>query len=548
MNIKEWPTFWFFHSKVFPYICLLMVVFVIYSNVYSNAFLFDDDLIIVHNDWLRHGSTLPRLLTSSTTAGAHIVGGFYRPLQLLLYFFVFQLTGLSTPAFHFLNIVLHALNGCLLYALGLKLGFDKKSSLIAALLWVVHPLHTEAVTYMSATADPLSTGCTFLCCLILLPDASTRRILTALPVLFLGLLSKETTAILPLLAALCLFYAPSPETPLLQRLRLSTHTWPLWLTCVAYFFWRIHLNNFDGPYRYETLFNLPSYASLKMHAEHLEYRIYTTLATLPAYLQLIVWPQELHMERSFTIYTTPRAWPVLLGFFILMAVLVIVGRYGRQERELSWGLLWFLGAQIPTSSLIVPVNSLFLEHWMYLPTSGLFMGLAGSLGKHYPKYFSSFLRCSLLGLFLGVLLALSARTLKQNAVWHDPISFYNNIFAYGPSTARAHNNMALAYMQKKDFVKAVQEFQTAIQLEDIYAETHYNLALTLLAIDDGRDRESEVIAQLERSVEIDPNFYRSYEALAALYASNNQMDRATYYAEKAAATKSNLIHSLLPSQ
>ncbi len=102
-------------QKIAPYLLLVAAVFLVYANVYDNAFLFDDNLVIELNDYLRSWSTFGRLVMGSTTEGAHIAGGFYRPVQNILYFFTFQIAGLEPPLFHFLNIALHAINGCLVF-------------------------------------------------------------------------------------------------------------------------------------------------------------------------------------------------------------------------------------------------------------------------------------------------------------------------------------------------------------------------------------------------------------------------------------------------
>ena len=144
------------HHEIVPYLLLAAAVFLAYASVYDNAFLFDDDLIIVMNRFLPNWGSLPHLLTASTTDGARIAGGFYRPMQLLAYFIVYHLFGgLNTIGFHLLNVGLHAANACLMYALGRRLGFNAGACFFATLVWAMHPLHTEAITYMSGTADPL---------------------------------------------------------------------------------------------------------------------------------------------------------------------------------------------------------------------------------------------------------------------------------------------------------------------------------------------------------------------------------------------------------
>ena len=138
-----------------PYLALAAAVFLAYSNTLNNPFLFDDGLLVTRNELLRSWETFGQLFTASTTEGAHIKGGFFRPLQNILYFFVYQIFGEEPVGFHLLNTALHATNAGLVYLLGKKLGFNPIACFFASLIWAVHPIHTEAITYISGTADPL---------------------------------------------------------------------------------------------------------------------------------------------------------------------------------------------------------------------------------------------------------------------------------------------------------------------------------------------------------------------------------------------------------
>src|SRR5271168_667820 len=87
-----------------PYALLAGAVFAAYAGVYHNAFLYDDDNIIVRNVFLRSWRNAPDLFTSMLMTGAGRANLYYRPLQTLLYLIIFQMAGLSTVAFHLLNV------------------------------------------------------------------------------------------------------------------------------------------------------------------------------------------------------------------------------------------------------------------------------------------------------------------------------------------------------------------------------------------------------------------------------------------------------------
>lgn len=513
-----------------PYAFLVAAVFAVYANVYNNAFVFDDDLLIRINELLRSWSTFGQLLTASTTAGAHIAGGFYRPVQNILYFIVFQLGGESPVGFHFLNIALHAANACLGYRLALRLNLDPRAALLGMLVWALHPLHTEAITYMSGTADPLFV----LFCLgglnVILPKANLRQVLLSLPFFALALLSKETAVVFPALVVVCLYFISD------RRLKVKTYsaTWPLWIITTLYLAWRVNSPDLDGPERYKELLKMPAFATMKYYAENPSVRFMTFLATLPAYAQLILWPVGLHMERTFPLYDDPASLQVMTGALMLVITAVqIFANRSQAARPLTWGLLWFGAAHAPNSGVLFSMNSLFLEHWMYLPTIGLFLGVAQSfipiLNRiNKPQAYSIAAGCGLI-----VVTALTARTYDQNRIWGDPITFYTNIFSHGVQSPRAHNNLAIAYMGQRNLPKAIEEYRRAIAEGDTYAETHYNLAIALMALPDQKAQLPQVIAELERSLQIEPGFFRSYQMLADLYTQMGDKTKAEAYRLKA---------------
>ncbi len=564
-------------KRYLPYVFLALAVFAVYANIYDNAFLFDDDLLIRLNTYLRGWDTFPKLFTASTTEGAHIAGGFYRPIQNILYFIIFQMGGEQPFGFHLLNVTLHAANACLGYRLALRLGLDPRAALFGMLVWALHPLHTEAITYMSGTADPLFVFFSLWVLNISFPSrlreglgaggevatprnvpnseaprktiasspppsspASGGGVLAAfsiqknvwitLPLFALALLSKETAVVLPALACVCLWFVGE------QKLKRETYTatWPLWLMAIVYLAWRVNSPDFDGPERYAHLFKLPEYATLGRYAENYDIRVMTLLATLPAYLGLLIWPVDLHMERGFSLYDDPTALLVLGGVTLLgLAATQIFWNRKKDYQALSWGLLWFAAAHAPNTGLLFPMNSLFLEHWMYLPTLGLFLGLAQVAVTALDWHRNFTLTSTALAFTLAVLAALSVATYEQNKIWREPIVFYRNIFDHGAASPRAHNNLAIAYNNIHDLPKAIEEYQRAIHEGDTYAETHYNLALALMSLPDQAAHIQEATKELERSIEIEPRFYRSYLALAKIYALSGQSLKAEMYQQKA---------------
>ena len=513
-------------KRALPYLLLLVACAIAYCGVFNHEFLLDDEFLIVKNTFLRSWEHLPAIFATSSTGGALGTDSFYRPVQGVLYLLVFQLVGLSTVGFHTLNLLLHFITACLAWILGRRLGFEARWCWVAVLLWILHPIHTEAITFMSATADSSHTLFILLGLICLLPDFSAWRTVGACVCFLLALLSKEAAIVFPGLAVVCLWFTLAPA----ERWRWRSYlcTWPFWVIAVGYAIARKTFLNFDGTFDF--------YKTSNIYTEHILYRVFTCLATLPSYLGLLLWPAHLSMERDFPVFVSPSL-PVLLGIAILLAIIVLCWRtHGRLRATLIWTFLWFFVAHSIDTGILLPINSLFLEHWMYLPSIGLFIGGAEAL--HLTIGERRWSSRWLVPLAAAAALALAVRTIRQNETWRDPITFYTHILDYYPRAARDHNNIAMAYAERGQIDEALKHYQTAIELSDTYPQTQYNLARLLAQT----GKIPEAVEHLERCLQLNRNFFQAYQLLAQIYAAQGDMQKRDDYANKADAIIKQLIH------
>jgi tetratricopeptide (TPR) repeat protein len=497
-----------------PFVLLLLAVFLTYANCFSNQFLFDDEFLIIRNSFLRQWSTFFEIFSASSTTGAGGVDSFYRPLQTVCYLLVYQIFGLSPLGYHLLNVGLHACNALLTAVLGVRLGFRRDAVIFAALLWALHPVHTEAVTYMSATADTLYAFFCLLGCVILLPSFTKWRVASALAAFFCGLLSKEAALVFPALAIAVRLATAEKK----WSWRTYAFTLPFWFLAGFYLVARKTFLNFDDTFTF--------FKSANIYSENFLVRLSTFFATVPAYLSLLVWPTGLHMERNFPVFASPLFAPVIAGAVLVAATLFQVGlARGRWGVALSFGFLWFWAAHAPHTGVLIPVNSLFLEHWLYLPTAGLFLGVAQSVGSLLERA-SPVWRLTLTRLTAGFAILcvvfLGMKTRAQNEVWASPVSFYTNILEHNPKAVRAHNNLAMAYSDLHQLDKAMEHYLKGIEISDEYAQTHYNLALLYFE----KNEPAQAVIHLRRAVVINPNFYYAYGRLHDYYLAQGLKEEA----------------------
>jgi hypothetical protein len=260
---------------------------------------------------------------------------------------------------------------------------------------------------------------------------------------------------------------------------------------------------------------LGSFKPDSVYADHFSHRLYTFFATLPTYLDLLLWPQHLHMEREFPVYLSFLIPRVLAGIALCCVMFACIAQKpGKSATPLGWGAVWFLSALLPCTGLLLPVNAVLCEHWMYLPTMGLALGIAAALDYAIKQ---PTLRIAL-GLVCAVLVSvLGCATFMQNEIWRDPVVFYQNIFAAGERAPRAHNNLGTIYFDDGDMEKAAEQYRIAIANSTHYATPRYNLALAILRQRTDPASVHIAITNLEEAVVIKPDFTTAYAVLADAY-------------------------------
>ena len=524
-------------------IFLCLAVLISYAGVWSNEFVFDDRNLIINNSFLRHWGSLFRLLTSTSTAGLGVAhDGFYRPVPMLIYFFIYQAFGLSTIVFHALNVALQALNACLLHRFGIRAGFSKGAVFAAALLWAVHPLHTSDVSYISATPELLWSAFCLLGLITLLPDFTPHKIGKSLIFFVLALGCKESAVVFPALAVATLFFVNK------DRLRLSTYlkTWPLWLISALYISaWILFMH--ETGYSMDKTGNAEFFQG---YTSNLTNRILTCLATLPVYAQLIIWPEGLHVERDFPFFSTLLPYPAagalmaVLGFLQVLRVLLRRNKHTSEAGRrlaLSFGIFWFAAAFSPYTSIVFPIDERIAEGWMYMPTMGLFLGVAQTCAGFFEKR-----KNAVRLLVLALAFSLGVTTFFQNETWRNSETLYQNTLQNGGYIYRLSYHAGLFNLEHHDFDEAAGQFQDLIDHSDgrsalWSANVHMLLAAAWLQPDlDANDvitvdavmralpsstHISEAIAEYGRALQDSPDLYWAHKYLAVIYRyqGNNQM-------------------------
>jgi len=488
------------------YIVSLLFIFVIfcYGVTLGNGLFFDDEQFIYNNVAVKNFD-LPHLLTKSLSSESGEISNYYRPLLFIGFSFEYQFFKDSSFIYHFDSLFLHFLGGVLLFLLIKKLFCDQLLAFSTALLFLIHPIQTEAIAYASGRGDPLSFFFIILTLLFLLNKDKKYHIISFIT-LIAALFSKEIALMTPGLIFIVLlsqkksFTKESILTSLIQTL-------PYALITISYFILRITVLNFNN--------TLNFYNSENIYSSHLQVRLATFFHIFPQYLELILYPKKLFMERDSVIKVmTTITLPIILSILGIITSFFVSIWKRKNYPIIFFSLLWIGITFVPTSG-ILPINGIFYEHFLFFPSVGFFLLTSYVFISIYRR--SKSMTKEILGiLFIIIVSLLCFRTIARNLEWHDPITFYNQTLNNAQSS-RIFNNLAMAYADSGRPSEAINTYLKAIKIGDSYPETHYNLGNSYTSIGDARNAEKEY----RKSLEISPAFYLSYIKLYSIYKSKN---------------------------
>lgn len=343
--------------------------------------------------------------------------------------------------FHGLNIALHAMNAVLLFLIGKDLFKNQGASLVAALLFALHPAQTEAVTYISGRSSSLMAAF-YLGALLIYLRGGHWSVSSLL--FLLAVATRETAVTLPAALLLCeLCRAERPGWKEIAR-RQGPH-WGLLLACGVFLL---------ANRRY---FDLVAYGfSERALSENL-------LTQVGGVSYLVLRLVSLHGYNIDPALPTLTEWTLALGFqAVLLPMLFILGVGNLRARPwIAFGVLWFFLQLAPTNS-IVPRLDVANDRQLYLASWGLFIALAVQLNLSWKTA-------------LPVLLAFAVASVSRQLDYRSEIALWESSVHEAPWNARAHNNLGYAYQLAGRREDARREYREALLFDPAHGKARLNL-------------------------------------------------------------------------
>jgi hypothetical protein len=426
-----------------------------------------------------------------------------------LFSLTYQFFGTLGGPYHALSVLFHLTAGVGVFMVFKKISC-KTIAFFTSLLFLIHPIQTEAVSYASGISDPMYVTFIMLTILCFL-YYSKRRVVLA-PIFFLlALLSKEAAFVTPALILLCLWMKEKSWRFTDYKNYVPAITGCI-LILLSYGLLRLTVLNFDNTLNF--LHDTSAYST------HLSVRLLTFVSILPTYVGLLLYPQTLFIERVATVIVSINLQIILT---LLGIILLCIFSYTLKpiRYTLSFSLAWFIISFIPASG-ITPINGIIYEHFLYLPSVGFFFLLSSLCSLVYKRLPSIGLKTFFCLLLTTYCLLLSIRTIVRNEDWNSPFTFYPQLLANNPKSVRALNNYGMALASSGKQQEAITYYLNAIKLPNGYPQIYLNLGNSYAAIGDYTHAESAYKQALTRS----PNFYRAYTNLYGIYLRTKQTQKA----------------------
>jgi Flp pilus assembly protein TadD len=500
---------------------LALLTLLLYLPVREFGFVvYDDPEYVTDNSVVQAGLTADGIRWAFTTR--HV--GNWHPLTWLSHQLDCELFGLQAGAHHLVNVLLHALNAALLFALLWRLTRALWPAVLVAALFAWHPLRVESVAWVAERKDVLSLLFALLTLLTYhryvqarkAAQPHARRWLALAAALFAGgLMAKPMLVTLPCLLLLLDWWPlkrlPGDTLSLKALAPLAREKWLFFLlsaaSCIVTFL-----------AQRET-----SVITLEQHP--LALRLGNAILACALYLRDTFWPLNLAL-----LYPLPASLPLLPVVAAGLVLGLISWGAWRVRRTDPWllvGWLWFLGTLVPVIGLVQVGLQARADRYTYLPQIGLWLALVfGGVALARPL---SLRTSGGVTVMVVVLIACQFLTLRQLSFWHSSETLFRRSLAVSPRNPIAHINLGVALQQQGRREEALAQYQAARELAPQRVQVHNNLA-TLF---DELDRNDEALAAYEEALRLAPLAPLAHANFGAFLAKVGRFDDAQRHLREA---------------
>ena len=460
---------------------IIAIGFIVYGNMLFNGFVWDDESQILSNHTVQSVYNIPKLFTGSTfeskNSTSKLSGIYYRPLMSTSFSIIYSFFGANSFFFHLFQLTVHVVNTILVFVFFKKF-LNKELAFLSAILFLVHPIDVEAVSFISALNDPLYFlfGISALV-LSTTPRVTVRRSIVISILLLCSLLSKETGILFFIMVLIyhVIFKKVKNNT---VKMILTTS-----IPLLIYFLIRFYIVHFF----------IRTQPDAIMSKAPIAQRIITMPAILFFYLKTFLLPKDLLINQEWVItHLTLQFFEALLIDTFFIAVVVTFG-YSLYKRKnilfpsFIFFCTWFLSG-ILLHIQIFPLEMTVADRWFYFPIIGI-IGMIAIGIQFLSKPVSKLRNLGLISIII-VLIVFSLRTISRNINWENNTSLYTHDLKYNKNDA-IELNLATSLMDAKKYEDAQKYYEDLIKRQPENTALYINLGYLYQA--KGNKQGAEVI-------------------------------------------------------
>jgi len=510
-------------KKVF---LILIIAIIPYLQTVSYKFVFDDEHLIVRNRKLSEISDLSHYFfeTHSWQDG---YDNYYRPMMYASLMLNHYISGSAPWSYHLFNIIFNSFVVLLVFFLAKDIFYracgkhHDWTAFFAAVLFAIHPLHTEAVANIAGRADVMMTFWVLLGIMLARAGYNGSKIagwLVGLCALAAGLTKETGFLIMPVICVcdfVCIKNIP-------QKKYLRARVWisgcmGTAFAAVMYVFAQMNASNVSGT---SYLDNFSPFVSL-------EIKIKTALYLIGKSIKLLFIPFPLSSDYSFAQIT-----PVIsfLTFYSAFAIIIIsCGLMWSWKKNSTpakniteFAILWFFVSYIFSSNLFFHIGTVFAERLLYLASVGFCIAAGWWLINISNKIVKTVMISFILILF-------TSWTIVRNTDWRDNTSLYKAMLITAPKSAKAHFSAAKLSIDDRDYDTAAKHLNKTLEIFHTYPEAHGLLSSIFLFLGD----YSNSFKEAHIALKLNPNVPSAHHSLSVIYKKRGEKSKAKKHYDRA---------------
>ncbi len=520
----------FFPEEIPPHllIIILLVSFAVYFNALFNNFVYDDLTQVLENPWIKSIRYIPNIFSSSVWSfkSAETISNYYRPMMHMIYMFNYHVFGLRPWGFHLVNILFHAGISVLVFIIFSMLlrqsrtenapsSFPQKEGFIgglfsapfiAALLFAVHPIHTESVTWIAGLPD-LSFTFFYLLAFYLYARYGSQfkaGYLLSVVSFSLAVFSKETALTLPFILIAYDYACRRGEGNLFHYLKRY----------IAYL-------AVGGIYLILRIHALGGLAPRVRHFELTGYQYAINVFPLfRDYLGKLLFPVNLNAFYVLHPISSLSGMKGILSLAItLLFIAISIISLIKKKGVVFLGLLFILVPLLPVLYIPGVGENTFTERYLYLPSFG-FAVIASLL---VISAVNAIKRPVVVAVALFLVVGIySIGTIKRNTVWKDEYTLFTDTTRKSPDSAQAHARLGKALLDKGLLDQAIEQYKISLSLNPINPGALNNLGNCFAR----KGMIDEAIAKYQAALLIKPSHVLSMLNLGIAYQKKGWLDKA----------------------